>query len=283
MDNGTQSFDRTHLSAGVDTSVKFSKVYPNAVNKTWGLDSILHVFQPYANFSQLSTNSLDSSFRGIEVLTPSTRPRTREVGRFTATDSLMDWSIIRLGARNRLLTKRDGSTHEWLVMDTYMDVFMNDPEFDRDLSNLYNDIIWQPLPWMRLNVETQFPIAAGGSEFREWASNVTFMPNDAVELAFGYRQLNNHPILIDSNRIDFRAYLRISDSWGLGFYQRWELDDSTVEVQQYNLYRDFDSWVASVGLHIRDNRDAPEEYGIMLNFTLKDFPSVRLPLSVDNE
>ena len=66
MDNGTQSFDRTHLSAGVDTSVKFSKVYPNAVNKTWGLDSILHVFQPYANFSQLSTNSLDSSFRGIE-------------------------------------------------------------------------------------------------------------------------------------------------------------------------------------------------------------------------
>ena len=283
MDNGTQSFDRTHLSAGVDTSVKFSKLYPNAVNKTWGLDSILHVFQPYANFSQLSTNSLDSSFRGIEVLTPSTRPRTREVGRFTATDSLMDWSIIRLGTRNRLLTKRDGSTHEWLVMDTYMDVFMNDPEFDRDLSNLYNDIIWQPLPWMRLNVETQFPIAAGGSEFREWASNITLMPNDAVELAFGYRQLNNHPILTDSNRIDFRAYLRISDSWGLGFYQRWELDDSTVEVQQYNLYRDFDSWVASVGLHIRDNRDAPEEYGIMLNFTLKDFPSVRLPLSVDNE
>ncbi len=68
MDNGTQSFDRTHLSAGVDTSVKFSKVYPNAVNKTWGLDSILHVFQPYANFSQLSTNSLDSSFRGIESI-----------------------------------------------------------------------------------------------------------------------------------------------------------------------------------------------------------------------
>ena len=283
MDNGTQSFDRTHLSAGVDTSIKFSKLYPNAVNKTWGLDSILHVFQPYANFSQLSTNSLDSSFRGIEILTPSTRPSPREVGRFSATDSLMDWSIIRLGTRNRLLTKRDGSTHEWLVMDTYMDVFMNDPEFDRDLSNLYNDIIWQPLPWMRLNVETQFPIAAGGSEFREWASNITLMPNDAVELAFGYRQLNNHPILTDSNRIDFRAYLRISDSWGLGFYQRWELDDSTVEVQQYNLYRDFDSWVASVGLHIRDNRDAPEEYGIMLNFTLKDFPSVRLPLSVDNE
>ena len=283
IDNGTQSFDRTHFSAGIDTSVKFSKVYPNIINKTWGLDRVLHVFQPYANLSQLSSTSLDNSFRGIEVLTPTTRPRTREVGRFTAIDDLKDWSIMRLGARNRLITKRDGDSHEWLVIDTYIDVFMNDPEFDRDLSNLYNDIIWQPLPWMRLNVETQFPIAAGGSEFREWASNITFMPNDAVELAFGYRQLNNHPILTDSNRIDFRAYARISDSWGLGFYQRWELDDSTVEVQQYNIYRDFDSWVASIGLHIRDNRDAPEEFGIMLNFTLKEFPSVRLPLSVDNE
>ena len=283
IDNGTQSFDRTHFSAGIDTSVKFSKVYPNIINKTWGLDRVLHVFQPYANLSQLSSTSLDNSFRGIEVLTPTTRPRTREVGRFAAIDDLKDWSIMRLGARNRLITKRDGDSHEWLVIDTYIDVFMNDPEFDRDLSNLYNDIIWQPLPWMRLNVETQFPIAAGGSEFREWASNITFMPNDAVELAFGYRQLNNHPILNDSNRISFRAYARISDSWGLGFYQRWELDDSTVEVQQYNIYRDFDSWVASIGLHIRDNRDAPEEFGIMLNFTLKEFPSVRLPLSVDNE
>ncbi|MGB2428328.1 MAG: LPS-assembly protein LptD [Akkermansiaceae bacterium] len=283
IDNGANSFGRTHMSAGVDTSVKFSKVYPRAVSKTWGLDSILHVLQTYANFSQLSTDSLDSSFRGIETLTPSTRPRPLEVGQFTATDSLMDWSILRLGARNRLLTKRDGGSHEWLAVDTYMDFFMNDPEFDRDTSNLYNDIIWQPLPWMRLNVETQFPIAAGGSEFREWASNITFMPNDVIELSFGYRQLDNHPILIDSNRIDLRAYARISDTWGLGSYQRWELDDNTLEVQQYNIYRDFESWIASVGLHIRDNRDAPEEFGIMLNFTLKDFPSFRLPLSVDNE
>lgn len=283
LDNGANAFGRTHLSAGIDTSVKFSKVYPNIVNKTWGLDRILHVFQPYANFSQLSTDSLDSSFRGIEVLTPSTRPRVREVGRFTATDSLNDWSIIRVGTRNSLLTKRDGGSHEWLVMDTYMDLFMNDPEFDRDVSNLYNDIIWHPVPWMKLNIETQFPIAAGGSEFREWASGITLMPSDTVELSFGYRHLNSHPILNDSNRVDLRAYARISESWGLGFYQRWEFDDNTAEVQQYNIYRDFDSWIAAIGFHIRDNRNAPEEYGIMLNFTLKDFPSVQLPLSVDNE
>ncbi len=188
-----------------------------------------------------------------------------------------------LGARNRLLAKRDGNTHDWLVMDTYMDVFMNDPEFDRNFSNLYNDIIWQPLPWMKVDLETQFPVAASGSGFREISGNVTIMPNDSLEFSLGYRQLDSHPVLQDSNRIDLRAYARISESWGIGFYQRWELDDSTPEVQQYNIYRDFDSWTASLGLLIRDNRDSSDEYGIMLNFTLKEFPSVRLPLSIDNE
>lgn len=281
--DGANSFSRTHLSAGVDASMKFTRAYPDVVSHAWGIDGLLHIFQPYVNFTQLSTNGLDGSFTGIEVLTPSTRPRPLEVGRFTATDSLMDWSIIRVGARNNLMTKRDGDTHEWLVMNTYVDVFLNDPEFDRNLSNLYNDIIWTPLPWMQLALETQFPIANSSSEFREVAGNITLMPTESLEFSFGYRQLNNHPILEDSNQITFRAYSRISESWGLGFYQRWELDTGTLAVQQYSVYRDFDSWTGSLGLLIRDNNDDSDEIGLMLNFTLKDFPSVRLPLTVDSE
>ena len=281
--DGSDSFNRTHLSAGVDASMKFSRAYPEIVNKAWGINGLLHIFQPYVNFSQVSTNELDPSFTGIETLTPSTRPRPLEVGRFTAIDDLMDWSIIRLGTRNRLMTKRNGDTHEWLVMDTYVDLFLNDPEFDRNISNLYNDIIWSPLPWMQLELETQFPIADSDSEFNEFAGNITFMPTESLELTVGYRQLNNHPILEDSNQITVRAYSRISESWGVGFYQRWELDEGNLAVQQYSLYHDFDSWTASVGFLIRDNNDTQDEFGLMLNFTLKDFPSVRLPLTVDNE
>lgn len=283
VDSGGGSFDRTHLSAGIDTSMKFTRTYPNLINKRWGINGLLHTFQPYANFSFLTTNELDPSFRGIETLTPSTRPRPLEVGRFTATDDLMDWSTLRVGARNRLMTKRDGDTHSWLAMDTYIDFFLTDPEFNRNISNLYNDIIWQPLPWIRLDLETQFPVASGGSGFREVATNATFMPSDHLEFTVGYRQLDNHPILQDSNLVSLRAYARVSEAWGISFYQRWELDDNTLEVQQYSLYHDFDSWTASLGLMIRDHRDSNDEYGIMLNFTLKEFPSVRLPLSIDNE
>lgn len=283
MAGNEDGITRTHFALGVDTSMKFSKVYSGIQSPKWGINELLHVFQPYANFSQLVTNHLDDSVRGIEILTPSTRPAPHQVGRFTATDDLADWSILRLGGRNNLLSKRDGKTHQWLAMDTYIDVFLNDLESDRSLSNLYNDLIWQPLPWMRLDLETQFPIASNNANFSELATHLSFMPNDSMEFRIGYRLLDNHPTLQDSSRVDLRTYIRTNDRWGLGTYHRFEFDDNTLEIQQYAVHRDFDSWRASLGFLIRDNRENNDEYALMINFTLKNFPALRLPLSLDYE
>ena len=59
-----------------------------------------------------------------------------------------------------------------------------------------------------------------------------------------------------------------------------QLDDGTLEVQQYTLHRDFNHWVAALGFTARDNR-LDNEYGVVLSFTLKDFPSASLPLKMD--
>jgi len=216
-------------------------------NKRWGLDKIKHVSEPYANLSVVSTDELDSSFSQIDSLTVTTRPRSIDVGSFTAIDGLNNWSIARLGVRNQLFTQRDGASYQWLTVDTFIDYFAQDPEFDRTFSNLYNEINWQPLPWVEVNLETQFPIIGTGSGFTEIASGVQFMPNENWEFSFNYRFLDNHPTLIDSSRIDLRAYTRINEKWGFDFFQQYELDDNTLEVQQYNIHRDFDSWITSLG------------------------------------
>ena len=283
LQDDTDSSTRAHASIGVDTSMKFSKVYSDIHSKAWGVDELLHVFQPYANFSQLTSNNTNNNLRGIETLTPSTRPPEYEVGRFPATDDLENWTVLRLGGRNTLLSKRNGDSHRWLAMDTYINVFLNDLESSRTLSNLYNDIIWSPLPWVKLDIETQFPITHNAANFSELASHLTFMPNDSMEMRFGYRILDNHPTLRDSNRVDFRTYTRINSRWGLGTYHRYEFDDNTLEVQQYAVHHDFDSWRTSLGVILRDNREGRDEYGLLLNFTLKNFPSIQLPLSIDSE
>jgi len=275
------NFSKTTFHAGVDTSLKFSKVY-NFSNKKWGVDRIKHVSEPYANLSFVSTNELDSSFSKIDRLTPTTRPRSIDVGSFNAIDGLNNWSIARLGVRNQLVTRRDGGTHQWLTMDTYIDYFMQDPELQRNFSNLYNDIYWQPLPWMEVSLETQFPIVGTGSGFTEVATGLRFMPNENWELSLNYRFLDNHPVLQDSSRFDIRAYTRINEKWGLDIYQQFELDDNTLETQQYTVHRDFDSWITSLGVLRRDNRTR-KEYSVLLSFTLKEFPSINIPLTIDQK
>lgn len=280
VDGPATTTDRTHLYAGMEAAVKFSKDLGDFQNHRWGLDGLLHIVQPYANWSVLSTDELEPAFPRVDRLTFSTRPQTLSPERYTATDDLKNWNILRLGTRNRLLTKRDGQAHEWLYLNTYMDAFVEDPELKRSFSNLYNDFRFQPVPWLTLGVETQFPIVERGSGFNEFATYLRYLPTPDTEFTLGYRWLASHPVLQDSNRVDLRAYTRINENWGVGMQQVWELDDGTLEVQQYTLHRDLGNWVAGVGLTRRDNR-YQQEYGVIFSLTLKDFPAVSLPFQLD--
>jgi LPS-assembly protein len=280
VDGPESGFDKTLLFAGLESSVKFSREMPGYVSHAWGLDGLLHVVQPYGAWSVTSTNDFEAGDPGVDRLTPTTRPRPLDPLRFTATDQLESWNVVRLGARNRLLTRRDGQSFEWLFMDTYMDTFIEDPEGSREFSNLYNDVRWQPLPWLGVDFETQFPVDGDGSGFREYATRLNFMPSDSFECSLGYRILNGHPVLLDSNRCDFQTYTRLSENWGIGTRHVLELDDSTLELQQYTFHRDLGNWVAGVGLSRRDNR-LETETGVVFSLTLKDFPSLSLPFEID--
>ncbi|MBK1834590.1 LPS-assembly protein LptD [Roseibacillus ishigakijimensis] len=274
------SESRTHLHLSVDASLKFTRQYPDWISQKWGLDSALHVFQPYATATSLTTDNLDASLRPIDRLTPSTRPRALHLGRFSAIDDFADWQILRLGTRNRILTRRNGSSHQWLEVDSYIDIFGNDPEFDRAVSNFYTDVHWSPLPWLDLTLETQIPLFSS-SNFTEIATGVDFMLDENTELSLNHRFLHDHPILRDSNRLEFNAYHRFNEEWGLGATQRWEFEDSTLEFQEYSLHRNLDSWIFTMGLFSRDN-SGETEYGLLFGLTLTDFPTVSLPLQVDN-
>jgi len=274
--------DRTQLHVGMETSLKFSKDLGAYQDSRWGLDGLMHVLQPYGGWSFISTNDFEPGDPGVDRLTPTTRPRPLDPLRFTAIDELQSWNVLRFGARNRLLTKRDAQSFEWLYLDTYLDAFIEDPEDQRNFSNLYNDVRWQPLPWMRVNLETQFPIANGGSGFSEFNTRLHFLPTDLFEFSLGYRWLNGHPVMQDSSRFDLQSYTRLSENWGIGTRHALELDDSTLEYQQYTLHRDLGNWVAGMGVSMRDNR-LEEEYGLVFSLTLKDFPSVSLPFEIDAE
>ena len=94
-----------------------------------------------------------------------------------------------------------------------------------------------------------------------------------------FLDLNNHPVLRDSDRILLETFTRLNDYWGIGTHHRLELVDSTLELQQYNIHYDFDSFVGSAGFFIRNNR-SQDEHGIMFNFGIKEIPSLSLPIKI---
>ena len=273
-----QSHGSPHGYLGLDAAMKFSRNYSTVHSEKWGLNELLHVSQPYANLSVLSTKELSSDQGKIDRLTPTERPRPFDVSRYTAIDDYRNWSIVRLGARNQLLTKRNNRSHSWLTLDSYIDSFLNDPEGNRDFSNFYNDLRWNPVPWGSLRLNTQVPINKGG--FTEVSTFLNFWPHQDIELELGHSYLSDHPEISDSSLIRLRSYIRFNHKWGAGTYHKWELDDNTLERQEYSLHRNFQSWTAGLGFFQRNNRN-DKEYGALLNISLNALPTLNLPLSID--
>lgn len=282
MDSPLANFDRMHFHLSTEASLKLTRQYNQISDPAWGIDGINHVLQPYSQLSFLSTDSVDQSFLGIDRLTPTTRPLPLDPLRFTAIDGFAEWHTVRVGGRNRLLTRRDGQSHEWLFLDTFIDFFMEDPEQNRDVSNLNNTLRWNPLPWLGLDANVQFPIVASGSGFNEYYSRLRFMPTTDMEIGLGYRYLDGHPILTDSNNIDLTLYKRITENWGIGSRHTFEMDDGVLEVQQYTIHRNLGNWIIGAGFTHRNNR-VRDEFGVVFSISLRDFPSMSLPFRIDAE
>ena len=296
---GLQDFSRGIFHLGLDVAVKFSRTWADVQSAALGLDGVRHVFQPYVNLSYLDSKQ-DAGVPGIDRLSsPTTRPRSIDVPFFTAVDSLRSWNVARVGFRNLLQTKRDylanmgngqlvgvpeddsQTTYTWAGMNTYVDVFGKDPEFGRDISNLYNEIFWQPVPWVSLRSEWQIPITSGLGNFTEFNNFITWMPSKNMSLDIGHQYVSDHPFFQDSSRVFSRIYGRLSDNYGLNMVHVFEADDGTLEFQSYSLTRDLSSWIASIGVMARDNRNGASDYGILLSFTLKDFPQFNFNFDID--
>lgn len=285
-----RNYSRGIMSAGLDVSFKFTKNWSDYQNHALGLDGVRHVVQPYLNYSYMDA-AQDAGLPAIDRLSATTRPRSIDGALFTAVDALRSWNVARVGVLNLLQTRRDYAftgtassvynggliegerTYTWLSMNTYVDLFAKDPEFGRDRSNLYNDILWAPVPWINIISQVQFPLDSARGSFSDFNNSITFLPNKHISLTLGHQYLNDNPYFQqNSNRIFTSIYARLSENWGLSTNHVFEGDDATMEFQSYSLTRDFSSWLFSIGALFRDNRTGVSDYGLLLGFTLKELP-----------
>lgn len=278
---------RPVVNAGVEASFKLSKAYENVQSAAWGLDGLRHVVQPFLNLGYTYSGEDPVGILQFDRLNQSTRLPPVDYPQFNSIDSIDTGTILRLGVNQRWQTRRDNQTVQWLEWNTFFDTFIDRPGYgqmvhadDGTFSNVFTRIRWTPLPWVGVDVDAQFPIFDQG--FTAVNSKVSFMPYQDLRLSIGHRYIEGNPYFQDSNLLNFGAYWRVNDNWGVSLSESYEFQDSTLEGQRYELHRDLSSWVASLGFTVRDNgKTGTDDYGVILTFTLKDLPGVRLPVSFD--
>jgi lipopolysaccharide export system protein LptA len=270
---------RTVFNGGVESSFKITRTWEGAQSSALGLDGLKHVIQPFTNFSWVTSSMSDpAEILQFDRYQAATQLRPIDFPQFTTIDSIDNWTIWRIGVRNRLLTRRDDSTVSWLDIETYMDVNFDNPFDKTQYSNLFNRLSFTPVPWASFGISSQVPVFEKG--FTEINTSVSIQPIANLQVSFAHRYLNQNPFFDNSSLYVLNGYYRINDNWGLGVSEQYEGTTGVLEQQRYSIYRDLTSWVASVGAIIRDNGGV-KEYGILLTFTLKALPKFSFDLNFD--
>ena len=274
---GGETF-RTVVNAGVESSFKISREWEAAQSRSLGLDGLRHIMQPFTNLSWVSSSSDPVSILQFDRFQPSTQLRPIDFPQFTTVDSIDNWSVGRIGVRNRLQTRRDDLTVSWMDVETYIDVNFDNPFDETQYSNLFNKINFTPVPWASFGIYSQMPVFEKG--FTEVNTHVSIQPIANLQISFGHRYLNQNPFFENSSLYVLSGYYRINDHWGIGIQEQYEGTTGILEQQRYSIYRDLTSWVASVGAIIRDNGGV-KEYGVLFTFTLKAMPKLGFDLNFD--
>lgn len=291
---------RPIFNASLENSFKVSQNFERVQSSWLGLDGLRHVFQPYSDLSYvyaggpnvnqvlqfdrlLPASSATATKSGYQP--SSTQPQPLQFPEFAAIDAIDTWAIWRLGFRNRLQTRRDGETYDWLYLDTFADINGINPYVNGPLSNLNNRLTFAPVRWFNIRLDSQVPLDSDG--FTEFNTDFDFTPVKNFSFGFGTRYINNYNGVTDNNQYPFNAFWRVDDNWSFSLQEIYNTQPgqaNSLIYQQYLINRDLSSWIMSFGVQVYNNgssstQAAQTQYGALISFTLKDLPQVTLPIA----
>ena len=299
---------RPIFNMGLENSFKISRSFEGIQSRWLGLDGLRHVLQPYSNlsyvyaggpnvnqvlqFDRLAPNNPNAK-TGSGYQPSSTQLEPLDFPQFAAIDSIDTWAIWRLGARNRLQTRRDGDTHDWFFLDTFADVNGINPYFNGPISNLNNRFTFMPVSWLNFGVGSQVPMTSDG--FTELNTDFRVMPTRNFSFNFGTRYIDNYQGSSNDNQYPFGAFWKVNDHWSFSAQEIYNqaaanstTSDSALIYQRYMIHRDLSSWIMSLGIQVQSNQSTKTQggenlYGVLFTMTLKDLPQITLPLAFSQQ
>lgn len=256
---------------GCDFNMKFHNRYPDFKWKAFGLDGLNHLIQPYATYSQGSISSSNNLVPRIDTWSSlwsgNTSPMPLDLAGFSSIDSWGNWQVWRMGMKNVLTSRIEDDRIRVLLWDTFVDYNVDNPNSDSNFSNLYNVIKFYPSRRMEFSLYSQTPTIDNGEGYTEYGSSLRLIPCAWLETRLSYRSIQDHPLLEDAEQISLRANVRINEKYTFSAQWYYDIEDGTLPIQQYAIFRHVGAWYIGANIYMRNN-GGKKETGFGLSFTL---------------
>lgn len=271
---GTTTGDesRSVFNTGAEVTWKSSRVYGGARSELLDVQGLRHIIEPSVNYVFVPVaNKVPHELPQFDRELPTSRLRPIEFPDYNTIDSIDSQSVLRLGLRNKLQTKREDGVDDLLNWSVYTDWRLAERHGRSTFSDLYSDLDFRPRSWITFNSETRYGIDQG--QFREANHSVTLEPGETWSLSLGHRYRRDTPELGRGHDLILASfYYRLNENWGLRTQHHFEARDGTMEYQYYTLYRDFRSWTGGLTFRVRDNRFGSNDFTVALALSLKAMP-----------
>jgi LPS-assembly protein len=263
---------RSVFNTGAEVTWKASRVYRDVDNRLLDVKGLRHTIEPSLNYVYVPTPTRSpQELPQFDTQLPSSRLLPIDFPDYNSIDSIDSQSVVRLGLRNKLQTKREGVVEDLVNWAVYTDWRLASYHGRSTFSDVYSDLDFRPRSWITLNSETRYGVDQNA--LREANHTVTLQPGEDWSLSFGHRYRKDseelgrgHDLLLST------IYLRLNENWGLRTQHHWNIRDNFLEYQYYTLYHDFRSWTGGLTFRVRESRFEADDYTVAVTFSLKAFP-----------
>jgi lipopolysaccharide assembly outer membrane protein LptD (OstA) len=274
------SLTRVAGELGLEASTKFHRLWPDLTNETLRIEGLRHILQPYVNYTFAPDPSEDREHLYF----------------FDEIDRLTAQNFVRVGLDQRLQTRRNQRIYTLARVQSYADFHFDHADHNNQgydgLGDFGNRIEFTPHDALKTWVTLVTDLDQMDIRRAETGLQVGRKDGIRFSLAYIYRDsyypqstysmgstlvdlTGEHGYLVRNFGATQTAvgevWFPISEKWSGRVRLEYDLEETELARQVYELIRDMHCWVGSLAFS-EDNGD----YRIMLMLYLKAYPNIKV-------
>ncbi len=272
---------RLLLTAGMESSFKFSQTWDDIENKRWDIHGLRHIIEPFVDYQwvaspnkhpndllQFDTYRYATLLNGAQMLV--TRYHALDFPADPAIDAFDRQNLTRFGVRQKLQTRRDGQPWDLATLEVWTDYSLEQTQMNsRGFADGFTNLRLSPFHWCALDVGSRFDLHE--EKWRELNTGASLLNRDHWIVNVASRYLEN-----DSNLAGGSVSYRLSRHWLATMTQWVDMQDGTWLQQEYMLQQETHDWLLNYGFRRTGQRIREDENTFFVSVSLKAYPNTKI-------